>query len=394
MFGKRICTLLTLSVSGFLTLWAADVTITVTNPTRQQRQEVVAVDLHAVCQKLGASDSVSFVIRNVFGLEEAYQKTYDGKLLLDVTIQPQGKAVYTVTKGNPRPPKCYVRGAMYPKRLDDIAWENDKGAYRVYGPALQRRGEKAFGTDVWVKNTPELVVEQRYEMDHKGFLQRDSLNKIGKKSEAREVGLLTSFHLDQGNGMDAYSVGPTLGCGAPALMKDNKLIFPYCYETYKILDNGPLRFSVSLEYAPNKDGIREHRLITLDKGSHFNQMTVWYDHLKEPMSLVSGVVLHDDKNIVLGKNYVHYADPTDNPSRHNSLYYVAVLFPQGVNQVTIHRQSHSHAIGIVNGYHGERYTYYFGSAWSRYDVPSQAHWQLCIDDYLNQLQHPLNIQIQ
>ena len=26
-------------------------------------------------------------------------------------------------------------GRLYPERLDDMTWENDRGIYRVYGPA-------------------------------------------------------------------------------------------------------------------------------------------------------------------------------------------------------------------------------------------------------------------
>ncbi len=392
MILRILCLLLTLC--GLQRVAAAPVTITVSNDSDTQRQEVVATDLQRVCKLLGITITDEIIIRNAFGQEVAYQKTYDGKLLLDVSVQPKSKAVYRVSIGRPQPMKHAVFGKMYPIRKDDVAWENDLGAYRVYGPALQRTGEKSYGTDVWVKNTRELVIDERYRKDYEGNILEDSLRRIGKKEEAHRIDLTSSFHLDQGNGMDAYSVGPTLGCGAPALMKDGQMIFPYCYQQYRILDHGPLRFTVALDYAPRTDGITEHRIITLDKGSHFNQMTVWYEGIKDPLSFASGVVLHGDQSVVLGDNYVSYADPTDTPAKHQSTIFVAVLFPNGVSETKVHRQTHSHALGVLTPYQGERYTYYFGSAWSRYDVPTQAHWQLCIDEYLQQLNHPLNIQIQ
>ena len=52
--------------------------------------------------------------------------------------------------------------------------------------------------------------------------------------------------------------------------------------------------------------------MSLDRGTHFNRMTVWYDGIKQPMGFASGVVLHGNQSLVLGKNYVHYADPTYN----------------------------------------------------------------------------------
>ena len=51
-----------------------------------------------------------------------------------------------------------------------------------------------------------------------------------------------SYHIDHGNGMDCYAVGPTLGGGTAALMPDSAIVYPYCYKDYEILDNGPLRF--------------------------------------------------------------------------------------------------------------------------------------------------------
>ena len=144
------------------------------NPSDHQRQEVVETDLHAVCQQLGIGDDESLTVRNAFGQEMTYQKTYDGKLLLYVSVQPKSKAEFTIAKGTPsafkaarkraqsqaclssakreqtrKNFKSYVFGRLFPERSDDMTWENDLGIYRMYGPALQRSGEKAFGTDVW-----------------------------------------------------------------------------------------------------------------------------------------------------------------------------------------------------------------------------------------------------
>ena len=206
--------------------------LSVINNSNLQRQEVVEIDLQAVCNQLGISSSDPIVIENAIGQEISYQKTYDGKLLLYISMHPKGEAVYNISKGEPAKAKSYAYGKMYSIRKDDIAWENDLGIYRVYGPALQKTGERSFGTDVWVKNTPNLVAENRYMLDHFGNVLEDSLRKAGQKVGLREIDQRTSFHLDHGNGMDVYGVGPSLGCGAPALMKDGQLVFPYCYDTY------------------------------------------------------------------------------------------------------------------------------------------------------------------
>ncbi len=369
--------------------FAQKVQVTITNPSDQQRQEIVEIRLNDICQKMGVETTGQLVVHNAIGQEITSQKSYDGLLLFAVSMQPKGTARYTISKGQPSVYHSFVQGRVYPERLDDLTWENDRSIYRMYGPALQRRGEKSFGTDVWVKNTPELVAEYRYKLHMDGWHQGDSLKKAGKKEEGEALFRNTSFHLDHGYGMDVYSVGATLGCGAPALMSNGELIYPWCWQQCRILDNGPLRFTAELTYGTTDKGTTEHRLIALDKGSHFNKITVWYDGIKKPTPLAAGVVLHGKDNIVINDDYVLYADPTDNPKVHQSQIFVGTLFPDGVDKTTVLEGKTNHAIGIVNNYKGERYTYYFGSAWSIYDMPSIKHWQLTADEFLLRLKQKL-----
>ncbi|MBR4239692.1 MAG: DUF4861 domain-containing protein [Prevotella sp.] len=386
--------------------FAQEVTITVTNDEKCQRQEVVEVDADAVFQKLGLAKDGKFIVKNALGQEVGYQLTYDGKLLIDASVRPCGSAVFTVKPGIPQPMKVFVTGKQYPERVDDIAWENDRTAYRVYGPALQRSGERAFGVDVWLKNTPDLEVSKRYATELGNHSQIDALKAAGKTDEAFQVEIATTYHFDHGYGLDCYKVGPSLGCGAPALMEGKELILPYCYASYKILDNGPLRFTVELTYNPTEikgdKNVVEHRIISLDKGSNFNKAVVWYDGLSKARDVAAGVVVHaeDTESVVLGKNFVQYADPTDNPSKQNFQIFVATLFPEGdvtTTKLMSKKPANGiagHAVGVLKNYKsGNRFTYYFGSAWSKNDVRTQREWQLRIDEFLEALATPLHVNV-
>ena len=97
---------------------------------------------------MGISYGEPVIVKNALGQEVAYQITYDGNLLLVDAVRPCGQAVYTISAGKPQDMKTFVTGKMYPERVDDIAWENDRTAYRLYGPALQRTEERAYGIDV------------------------------------------------------------------------------------------------------------------------------------------------------------------------------------------------------------------------------------------------------
>ena len=350
-------------------------TVEVKNPSGIQRQQVVELSAADIFKRLGISGGRQFVVKNAIGNEIPSQLTHDGKILVDVAVAPSSAATITIVTGQPQSYVNTCYGRMYPERVDDIAWENDRGAYRCYGPALQRSGEDAYGNDVWVKNTPDLVVENRY--------HDELVNKL-------------SYHVDRGYGLDCYKVGPTLGCGTPAIVNGDDIRFPYCWTSYELLDNGPLRFTVRLDYGVNG----EHRILSLDKGSNFNKMTVWYDGITAPVDVASGVVIHteDTESVVLGKDFVQYADPTDNPKNQNFQIYVATIFPDGVdvtrkvmykNPV---RGNAGHALGVKKGLQpNEKFTYYFGSSWSKYDCRNQKEWQMRIDTFKSALTQPLEI---
>ena len=429
--SKGIIMLLALAGSNYS--YAQQATVVVNNPTDAQRQELVEVNISDVKAKLAGiapKKGEAYIVKNKRGQQIGSQITHDGKLLIDASIRPHGSATYYISIGKPYPQKVWTTGALYKMRKDDIAWENDRCAYRVYGPALQRTGERSFGTDIWAKNTPDTVVYERYVMDKQGNVDGDKVDEKVKseerkmknlsgaaleaqkakikalKAESYEIDVTTSFHLDHGNGLDPYRVGATLGLGAPSLMIGNQQFLPYCYKTYKILDNGPLRFTVELTYNPSTIGdmqnVVEHRIISLDKGSNFNKMTVWYEGLTHPTDFATGFPIHeeDTETKTFAKDYVSYADPTDNIEVNNSQVYVGVLFPDGVDNTyyQLFDQKHDgatgHALGLKRGLkNGEKYSYYFGAAWSKYDVRSYNEWQIRIKEFLEALKTPLQIKL-
>ena len=413
--------LMLLATAGSNYSLAQTATVVVKNPTTASRLELIELSMNDMKEKLGNATpkkGETYIVKNKAGQQIGSQITHDGKLLIDASVRPNGSAIYYVSIGKPYPQKVWATGALYKIRKDDIAWENDRCAYRVYGPALQKTGERSFGTDIWVKNTPDTVVYDRYIKDMNGNIEGDKIDAQARKAKSedqrkalqaksREVDITTSFHLDHGNGLDPYRVGATLGIGAPSLMVGKTQYLPYCWKTYRILDNGPLRFTVELTYAPSAIGdmkeVVEHRIISLDKGSNFNKMTVWYDGLTTPTDFATGFPIHeeDTENKTFAKDYVSYADPTDNQEVNQSQVFVGVLFPQGVDNTYYqlfdkkHDGATGHALGLKRGLKNqEKYSYYFGAAWSKYDVRSYGEWQLRIKDYLETLKAPLQVTIQ
>ena len=257
---------------------AADkVKVTVSNSLSFARgDEYVELDVNALKSKLGTDGSL--VVTDADGREVASQLTYDGKLIFQVGVPAKGKSVYFVEAGTPSAYEQKVFGRQFPERVDDIAWENNRVAFRCYGPALQKSGERAWGYDIWNKRTDKLVVEERYagELDPEIASVCKKLRARGENALADDLYNSVSYHVDHGNGMDCYKVGPTLGAGTTAILENGgkDIRYPRCYTTYEILDKGPLRFTVKLIYGTETiegQQVVETRVISLDAGSQMNK---------------------------------------------------------------------------------------------------------------------------
>lgn len=355
--------------------------VTVNNPSSFDRtNEIVELPLTSIILKI--QDKL-FIITDASGKQIPYQKTFDNKLIFPVNITANNKATYTIKEGTPEEYTPLVYGQLYPERVDDIAWENDRIAFRTYGPALQATGEKAYGFDIWVKRVPELVVKERY--------RKELEDKI-------------TYHTDHGNGLDYYKVGPTLGAGTPALVVNDTIAYPYCYKTFEIVDNGPLRFTVKLTYNPltinDNNSVVEHRTISLDAGTQMNKVTVFYKNLTEALPVAAGIVLHDPSDEFVAnkeEGYIAYADPAD---PENGQTYIGAAFPTPLKEAKAvyfsdkekaERGANGHVLGISEYKPGSEFTYYFGAGWNKWGFETPADWFDYVKEFSTQLKEPLEV---
>lgn len=387
-------------------------TVTVTNPLPLERNgEMVEVPMNDVVARLKLPDTAQIVVLDINDRQVPYQITYDEKVIFPVSVKANTTAVYTIRVGNPTPYNVIACGRHYPERFDDVAWENDLVGFRAYGPALQARGERAFGYDVFTKyNTTEPVVEARYakELNPETQAKLAELRKTNPTAAA-ELQRATSYHVDHGNGMDCYSVGPTLGGGASALMVGDTIIYPYCYREQEILDNGPLRFTVRLEYNPlvvkGDSNVIETRLISLDAGSYLNKAMVSYTNLKEIVTVATGIVLHEPDGAVvtnIADGFITYVDPTANPNGSNGKMFMGAAFPTQIKETKIllfsekekkeqRAGADGHVLAISEYEPGSDYTYYWGSAWSKAAIKTPEAWNEYMAQYAQKLRSPLMV---
>lgn len=387
------------------------VTVTVTNPLAMERSnEMVEVSMETVTDRLGLADTAQIVVLNADGQQVPYQITYDGKVIFPAAIAAGGTATYTIQTGTPEAFDVKACGRCYPERMDDMAWENDLVAFRAYGPALQAKGERGFGYDLFTKyNTTEPILEAMYakELDKETLVKIAELKKTDPKAAA-ELSRERSYHIDHGYGMDCYAVGPTLGAGVAALMVNDSIIYPWCYKNQEILDNGPLRFTVKLEFTPltvkGDSTVVETRLITLDAGSHLNKTAVSYSNLKETLPIVAGIVLHEPDGAVVAdaaNGYITYVDPTTGPD--NGKIFMGAAVPAVVKDAKTvlfsekekkeRNNADGHVLAVSDYEPGSEYVYYWGFAWDKADIKTADAWNRYMADFAQKVRNPLTVKV-
>lgn len=376
-------------------------TVTVRNSTNANRCDVVEVPAAKVFETLGICGGRQFIVLDGDNVEQPYQITRDGKVLVQAFVAPRAAVTFKFVCGQPKDARLDCNGRIYPNREDDLTWENDKSAWRMYGPKMHAKGVSGF--DTFAKNVTYPIQDVLYHNELTSYAVNARLKKQGRGGEWAQIHRdVYTYHRDRGQGMDAYTVGGTLGAGAPALLKDGALVMPDVYEKAEILENGPLRFAVKMRMY-EQDGVRETRVFQQDKGTHLARVEVTYDGVAAGTPVVSGIVVHKSQPdaYVIDKKwrYVAYSDALDTPQGQNGQLFIACLYPNKMKSLRYMPLAEERAGGIGHVVGEAQYSdkapfvYYAGSAWSKYDVPSMDVWRAVLQHYSTCLANPLEVAV-
>ena len=376
-------------------------TVTVSNPTAHDRCDVVELSADAVFSALGIAGGRQFLVLDGDNVERPYQLTHDGKVLFQAFVAPMKTATFTLKRGEPRAARLDCNGRIYPDREDDLTWENDKCAWRMCGPKMHNKGVSGF--DTFAKNVTYPVQDALYHSELTSYAVNARLKKVGRGSEWAQLHRdVYTYHRDRGQGMDAYTVGTTLGAGAPALMDGGNLIMPDVYEKAEIIENGPLRFCVRLQMY-EQHGIRETRTFTQDKGTHLARVEVAYSGAAAGTPVASGIVVHKSQPTAYAINkkagYIAYSDALDTPQGQNGQLFIGCYYPEKMKALKYQPLPEEkaggigHVLGITTLAADKPFTYYAGSAWSKYDVPTMAVWEQLLQHYADNIKNPLKVEI-
>lgn len=429
---KHLLLLLLVLCQSLCTSWAKreEISIIVTNPLDADRlQETIELPLNDIISRLlpsqdKASSFHSVIITDEEGGEVPSQITSNGMIIFQPNpFKAKERRIFHARISMRKEYESKVYGRSFPERQEDFSFENDRVAYRLYGPETQRRGEKLYGYDLFNKRTSALFLEELYadQTDKEMWHTFNRLKSKGMNREATSLYMAFCYHIDHGKGMDCYKVGPTLGAGTNAIMAESQIFYPWCFRQYEILDNGPLRFSVSLDYGERTVmgvNVAERRILTLDAGSSMVKAEVCHSvtgqaAMPDGVCVCCGIVVHDEnpQSFILDGEagimaYEDLGDVNtawegfrDRQAREMGRIFIGTYVPAGLSAMEMLPEGRikgvkGHLISRMPFPESGRFTYFFGSGWDRNPATSFANleqWHAYLKAFSRQQQSPLRV---
>jgi uncharacterized protein DUF4861 len=381
---------------------APGVTITVTNDLDAARPHaVIAVPFKQIDAVVPGLRMYHVVVRDPKGHVLHSQITnyehdhrgasYDDLVFSYDFAAGQKKAVFTlepVATATPPEPAC-VYARFIPERLDDMAWENDRIAHRMYGAALNSDAAdlvherlRGSGIDVWAKKVPYPIVDRWYAKGH------DQLHKDG-----------------EGEGLDLYSIGGARGAGGTAYYDGGKLWTSDNFATAQVLSNGPRRAAFKLNYAPFETGsgnMSEVKQFTVDCGVNFDSVESTFTMPEGSRTVAIGLTQHR-----LAAGFPPAVITRDPKNRWMSIWEqstdggvgVAVIlapdvdFNGGASVGPDNRGNIDHVL-LVQAQKGVPVRYFTGAGWDRSgQFKNRADWETYVQNFAAAVAKPLSVTV-
>lgn len=274
-------------------------------------------------------------------------------------------------------PKARAYAKHEPYR-DDVAWETDRIAYRIYGQGLWKASEfqplVSSGIDVWPKRVRDLIIERWYK----------------KGNDA--------YHIDTGEGADFYTVGPTLGAGGSAIWRDGKMYHAKNFKSQRILANGPIRTIFELTYEPWDAGgmqVSEVKHVTMDAGQNlFRQDITYKTQGTNEITYVVGTVKREGLvgSTNRGKNWSWLSTwgPVERKNGGHGDLGTAVVMEKAHMLET--RETDNHYVALAAAKPGVPAVQFVGAGWTASgDFQSVEDWWRYLDLFGQRLANPIKV---
>jgi pectinesterase len=273
-------------------------------------------------------------------------------------------------------PRVHVR---HDDPRDDMAWENDLVAFRIYGEGLKKTPSamSSNGIDVWLKRTRDLIVEKWYAKGH------------------------DAYHVDLGEGADFFDVGQTLGVGGTALWRGDTIQRGDNFKAWKIIANGPIRSVFELRYDPWGDSqlrVSEVKRVSIDAGQYLYRAESAFRVEGGPgaqqFTYATGVVKRPGMVATMSKTHpwawVTGWGPVARKNGGHGELGTAVLVRR--DRLTDWKETDNHYLAIARATPSQPVTHYIGAAWTAAgDITSPQEWWTYLDQFAQRLASPITV---
>jgi hypothetical protein len=382
----RVTSFFVLLVLVFASEVAAQTQLTVTavNKLKTARaSETIELTAQALAP-LGEKDLMKIHVRDSAGKEvlaQAVDTDYDDyhkpdTLIFQADFGPNETKTFTLTAGAKREyskEDFRAYGRFVRERFDDFAWENDRIAHRTYGKALITwKGEPLTSSaiDIWSKRTTKLVINDWYMVD--------------------------DYHADHGEGVDAYSAGPTRGCGGSGIWSNGQLYIPTNFVDSRVLTNGPIRVMFELVYEPfDVNGVKVSQVlrVSLDAGSQLDRFQVSSQAVAGSEALALAVGLKKAKEAQKEFNQTRGWLTTWEPVEKNlGMQGLAVVVdPSAVDKLAEDKLNN---LVVLKPGVATPITYWAGFAWDRAgQITTAESWKAYVDQFAERLRSPIEVKV-
>lgn len=363
--------------------------IIIKNTTDSNRSfETVSVDLASI-QKEGTKGRMVLMDAETKKEITSQQIDSDGDGTMDaILFQPEvaanGEKIFEVTFSESMGtrdsiPACYSR--FVPERTDDYAWENNRVAFRTYGPVAQKMiedgikgGTLSSGIDAWLKRVDYPIINKWYKKE----LETDG-----------------SYHKDDGEGLDNFHVGISRGVGGIAKKVDTTYYISRNFTSWKTLSTGPIRTSFILKYADwdaAGNMISEEKKISLDYGQNLSRFEIT---LKGTDTISAGLTLHNKEGKIgvdETNGWISYWEP-----HFDSELGTGIIVPEnglvGYEHYVTDRKDESNLFAHIET-KGNKAVYYAGFVWKKSgQFVSKSEWDTYLNTFSEQLKNPLQVTV-
>jgi len=365
--------------------------ITVSNNLNADR-EFETIELTKTALGLKSTDVLEkYGIREMgtsqFSISQCVDENGDG--ISDVILfQPTIKAVSNKkfefvlnTDAKAKEPINYCYSRFVPERTDDYAWENNKVAFRTYGPVAQKMtedkvkgGTLTSGIDAWLKRVEYPIINKWYEK---------YTNRTG------------TYHKDTGEGLDNFHVGGSRGIGGIAVKVDSLYYVSKNFTTWKTLTTGPIRTSFILTYADWDEAgnkITEVKHISLDYGNFLSKIEVSVMGTK---TVSAGITLHENDGKTEGnlkEGWIDYWQPLE-----DSELGTGIVFPKNTGisfEKYLNPKKDLCNLYVSLKVKHDKVVYYAGFGWKKQgEFTTKESWEKYLGQFANKINHPLTINI-